>query len=108
MRLRYLLEYAPSHGPRTREIIMTERAVSDHGDAMLFAPGDHGVLDRALPQMVEDLVASKMPVPGNPSDRVEFTHVEVADTPGQDLPITLELLEGGNRLLQGMLPRPVQ
>jgi len=108
MRLRHLLEYAASHGPRPREIIMTEGAVSDHSDAMLFAPGDHGVLDRTLLQVVEDLVSGKMPVPGNPSDRVEFTHVEVTDAPRQDFPVALELLEGANGVLQGVLPGPVQ
>src|SRR5262245_57866796 len=34
-----------------------ERAVRDDGDAALLAPRDHAVLDRALAQVVEHLVA---------------------------------------------------
>ena len=108
MRLRDLLEQAPTRSPRPGKIIMTEGAVGNHGDAVLFAPGDHAVLDRALLQMVENLVACEMTIAGDPQDRFEFTHVEVADTPGQDLSISLELFESCDRVLQRMLTRPVQ
>ena len=108
MRLRDLLEQAPTRGPRPRKIIMAEGTVGNHGYAVLFAPGDHAMLDGALLQMVENLVAREMAITGNSPDGFEFTDVEVADAPGQDLSITLELLEGSDRVLQRILTRPVQ
>ena len=66
MRLRDLVEQTPTRSPRPRKIIMAEGTVGNHGDAVLFAPGDHTVLDRALLQMVENLVAREVAIAGNP------------------------------------------
>ena len=55
--LRDLLQYANAWGAGTGKIAVPERAVADHGDIVRFAPRQHGVLDRALLQMVEYLIA---------------------------------------------------
>ena len=39
---------------------MAERRIGDDGDAVLLAPRDHRVLDRALLQMIEHLVAGDL------------------------------------------------
>ena len=39
---------------------VTERAIGDHRDAVLFAPWDNAMLDRSLPQMVEHLIAGEL------------------------------------------------
>ena len=50
-----------------RKIVVAERAVGDDGDAVPLAPRDHGVLDRALLQMVEHLVAGDLAGAGDAS-----------------------------------------
>ena len=42
---------------------MAEGAVTDHGQAMHLTPGKYGVLDGALLQIVEHLVADETIVP---------------------------------------------
>ena len=84
---------------------VAERAVGDHGDAVLLAPGQHGVLDRALLQVVEDLVAGDAALAGDRPRLLEVGHVEVAHAPGEDLALAPELLEGRDRVLQRMLGR---
>ena len=44
---------------------VAERAVGDHGDAVRLAPGEHRVLDGALLQVVEDLVAGEAALAGD-------------------------------------------
>ena len=62
------LQHAPSGSARAgKSACVTERAIGDHGDAVLFAPREHRLLDRALAQMIEHLVASRMALPGDPS-----------------------------------------
>jgi hypothetical protein len=66
------------------------------------------VLDPALLEVIEDLVAGDLTVAGNRARRLELMDVEVADAPRQDLARLLKLLEGGDRVLERMLAGPVQ
>src|SRR5271170_6450748 len=94
-----LLKDASSRGPRSGKAILPERAVGDHRHAMLFAPWDHGVLDRTFVQVIEDLVADAAV---SRSDRVELFEigdVEVAHAPGENFPLMPELLEGRDGFL---------
>ena len=68
----------------------------------------HGVLDRALVQVVEDLVAGEAALAGDLPGLIEVGHVEVAHAPGEDLPRAAELLEGGERVLERVRAAPVQ
>ena len=45
-----LLQHFAGPGTRRREIIVAERRIGDHGDAVTFAPREHRVLDGALLQ----------------------------------------------------------
>ncbi|HVS40173.1 MAG TPA: hypothetical protein VMS17_31735 [Gemmataceae bacterium] len=47
-----LLEHAAAIGVRAGEVAVAERAVSRHGDAVCLAPGEDGVFDRALAQII--------------------------------------------------------
>ena len=87
---------------------MTERAVCDYGDPMLLTPGDHSVFDRSLFQMVKDLIADERTLASDLLDCFKVRHIEVAHTPGENLPLVLKLLEGSDRLLQWVLTAPVQ
>src|SRR5258708_2796990 len=103
-----LLQQRPAGRARAGKISMTERAVGDHGGAVLLAPRNDAVLDGALAQMVEDLVAGRMLVAGDRAHLVEIGHVEVADAPGEYLSFALQLLEGGDRVGERMAAAPVQ
>src|SRR5262249_33322390 len=85
-----------------------ERAVADHGDPALAAPGHERMLDRPFLEVVEDLVARDPTRPGDRDRALHPVDVEVADAPGACLPARDELLEGGDRLLQRMPARPVE
>jgi hypothetical protein len=97
------LEHAAALRARAWKVPVTERTVGDHSDAVLLTPRDHGVLDRALLQMVENLIADKttrdLPCLFKVGD------IEIAHTPGENLPLALELLEGRDSVLQGVLTR---
>ncbi len=58
------------------------------------------MLDRALPQMVEHLIASGLVGAGDLAEFVEIVHVEIADAPRQDLAVGAQPLEGGDRIAQ--------
>ena len=64
-----------------RKIVVAERRVGDHRDAMLLAPRDHRVLDRALLQMIEHLIAGDLALAGDGEHFVEIVGVEIADAP---------------------------
>ena len=70
---------------RRRKIIVTERRIGDDGDALLLAPWDHRVLDRAFLQMIEHLVAGDLALARDRQQLVEIVGVEIADAPGADL-----------------------
>ena len=52
---------------RRRKIVVAERRIGDDGDAVPLAPRDHRVLDRALLQMIEHLVAGDLALAGPPA-----------------------------------------
>ena len=54
------LQHLAALAARGRKIIMSERRIGDDGDTVLLAPRDDRVLDRALLQMVEHLVAGDL------------------------------------------------
>src|SRR5258707_5779827 len=99
-----------------RETPVAEGAVPDHSHVVRLTPGEDFVLDGALLQMVEYLVADETLVPGwtietevqDVPGLFEIGHVEVAHAPGADLPIATQLLEGRERVLQRVLATPVQ
>jgi hypothetical protein len=104
-----LLERPPSRAVGLgKSAGVTEWTIGDHGDAIAFAPWDHRVLDRALAQMVEHLVADRMACPSDPVDFDEIVNIEIADAPRQDLPLSAKPLEGGDRILGRMRSAPVQ
>ena len=74
-------------------------------DAVLFAPGDNAVLDCAFPQVVEHLIASGFAGARDLAELIEIVHVEIADTPGQDLAVGTKPLEGGDGVAERMRPR---
>src|SRR6266478_3836643 len=87
---------------------MPERAVADDGDAVPLAPGNHGVLDRPLLQMVENLVARDAAFAGDAHGLLEVGYVEVAHAPRANLALALKPLEARDRLLQWIRTAPVQ
>ena len=58
------------------------------------------MLDCPLAQVVEHLVAGDSAGAGDAQRLVEIGDIEIADAPGQDLALGLELFEGGERLRQ--------
>ena len=66
------------------------------------------MLDRALAQMIEHLVASRFAWPCDRADFIKIVHVEIADAPRQDLAVGAEPLEGGYRVLERMRTAPMQ
>ncbi len=88
--------------------VMAERAVAGDGDAVRLAPGDHRMLDVALAEMVEHLVAGDAPAPATvlaAVGLVEVVGVEIAHAPGQDFAVAQQLLEGGDGLGERMRGR---
>src|SRR4051812_44220200 len=83
-----------------------ERAIGDHGHAVLRAPRNQRVLDRAFLEVVEHLVARDALADGG--ELLEVRDVEVADAPREDLAFFQQLLEGGNRVRERIAAAPVQ
>src|SRR3984957_11398007 len=104
-----LLQDPSSRSLRLRKSTdVAERAVGDNRDAFLFAPGNDGVLDRALLQMIEHLIAGRFACLRDPAQRVEIVHVEIADAPRQDLALGVQSLERCDGVGKGMRPAPVE
>ena len=103
-----LLEDPAPLGVRAGEVAVAERAVGDDRDSVLLAPGEHGVLDGAFLEMVEDLVAGDAACAGDPQGFHQVGIIEIAHAPGQDLPFAPKLLEGRECLLQRVVTPPVQ
>ena len=93
------LKDAASSCARTRKAPVTKWAVGNHSDTVLLTPRNYGVLDRPLPQMVEDLIADETVLTSNLPDRFQVGHIEVAHAPCENLSLALKLLEGRDRLL---------
>src|ERR1041385_9152997 len=85
-----------------------ERAVRDDGNPVLLAPRDHAVLDRALVEVVEDLVARDLAGAGNRERLVEVVVVEVRHAPRADLALGDELVERAERLGEWVRAAPVE
>ena len=89
-------------GPVLREpAAAAERAVRDHRDAALLAPRDHAVLDRALAQVVEHLVAGDR-ARRDLLDLRQVGLIEVRHAPRAELPLRAQRLERLDRLLQAL------
>jgi hypothetical protein len=106
--LRDARQHAAACAGRIGEVAAAEGRVAHHRDAVLLAPGQHGVLDGPLVQVVEDLIARDPVRPRDGEGAVEILDVEVADAPGQDLARPAQVLEARDRLRQRVLARPVQ
>ena len=76
------LQHAAALRPRTGETPMPERCIADYRDAMLLAPWHHGVLNRALLQMIEHLIADERTITDDLSGLFKVGLIEVADAPG--------------------------
>ena len=87
---------------------MTEGAVAHNYDTVLLTPWDHGMLDRALFQVVENLITSQIALAGDPANIFKVRQIEVAYAPGKDFSLALKLLERRDRILKRMLAAPVQ
>ncbi len=101
------LPHAPVRSPaapatrtcsRRRKIVVTERRIGHDGDAMLFAPRDHRVLDGALLQMVEHLVAGDLAGPATSSSSSRSSASKLLTPQERILPAAIRLLEGGDGL----------
>ena len=66
---------------RAGKIAVPERAVADHGEAVFLAPGEHGVLDGALAQVVKDLIADGTTLAADVAKLFQVGHVEIAHAP---------------------------
>src|SRR5262245_33243071 len=91
-----------------REAARAEGAVPDDGNAAHLAPGKDVVLDGALLEMVENLVARDATRAGDRRHRLELVDREVADAPAPDLAVATEALEAGHRVFERMRAGPVQ
>src|SRR5579862_2398484 len=87
---------------------MAERAVADDGYAVPFAPGKHSMLNRTFSQVIQDLIACDAGRADDAPELIEVAHVEVAHAPRQDLPVALQRLEAGDRVLERMWSAPMQ
>jgi len=66
------------------------------------------MLDRTLLQVVQHLIARRVPRTRDRRDLFEIRNVEVAHAPGQDLAGPDQCVEGLDRFLQGMGTAPVK
>lgn len=106
--VRDLLQHAATGSARCRKLPMTKRAVGDHGDIVPLTPGNNGMLNRTLLQMVENLIASEVTLASDLNHSLKVRHIEVADAPGRDFPGVFELLKGGDCFPQRVTTRPVE
>ena len=87
---------------------MAERRIRDDGDTVLLAPGDDSVLDRALLQMIEHLIAGDLALARDIEQFAEIVAVEIADAPGANFPCADQFVESRDRLLERIRAAPVQ
>src|ERR1700680_922518 len=59
------LQHAAAVGVIVRKVAVTERTVGGYCNGVALAPGKHGVFDRTLLQMIENLIASEAILAGN-------------------------------------------
>ena len=87
---------------------MTEGAIANDRDAVLLAPGNHGLLDPTLLQMIEHLVACEPALTGDALGLLEIGYVKIAHAPRSDFALALKAFEARYRLLQRMRTAPVE
>jgi len=104
----HVRERAAARAARSGKAADTEGRVADDRDAVPLAPREYGVLDAALAQVVEHLVADGAPRRREAARLLEVRDVEVADAPGADLPVALEPLERLDRRLERDRAAPVE
>ena len=90
--------------PSIGKIAVTEGAVGRHRDAVLLAPRKYRMLNGALLQIIEHLIAGKRHVGVDRSQILQVTHVEITDAPGPDLAAALQDFAHGGPT-QPMFPR---
>ena len=81
-----LLQHATASRARPREASRAEGAIADDGHVPLLTPRDHGVLDRPLLEVVEDLITGDVAVTGDRPRLFEVGHVEVAHAQARIFP----------------------
>jgi hypothetical protein len=64
------------------------------------------VLDRALLQVIQHLIARRHGT--GVREFLKIAHVEVADSPGKDFAVALQLLEGADGFLERVAAAPMQ
>src|SRR4029078_12278050 len=102
VRVSYRLQHLASLAARRRKFIMAARRIGPDGNAVLLAPRDHGVLDRAFLQVVEHLIASDVALARDIEQLVEIISVEIADAPGADFSGSNQFVERRDCLLHGI------
>ena len=73
--------------------MMPERRIRNHGHTVPLAPWDDRVLNRALLQMVEHLVAGDPAFSCQCAYLLEIVDIEITDAPGTDFSGTDQFLE---------------
>src|SRR3989442_8061118 len=87
---------------------LSKRAVPDDRDLVAFADRKNGVLDGALLQMVEDLVAGDPVRPRDAHGFCDAVLVKIGDTPGLNFAIPDQLFERRDRIGETMSAGPVE
>ncbi len=93
MRTRDVRKYATSGRMQIRKAAMSERAVRRDSDAVLLAPRQHSMLDGALLQIIEDLIAGQAAGPRYFPGLFEIRHSEIAYAIGKNLALAAKCLE---------------
>src|SRR5262249_11688338 len=102
------LQHLPSLAARRRKFIVTERRIGNNGNAVLPAPWDDRVFDRALFKMIEHLIAGELALTCNVQNFAEIVAIEIADAPGSDFSRALKLLERSDRVCKWIRSAPVK
>src|SRR5579859_3603899 len=103
-----LAEHASARRPGGRETAGAERAVGDERDLVARAPWQDRVLDAALVEVIEHLIAGDLAGSGDRQRLVELADVEVTDAPAPNLAVAHQSIEGANRVRERKPPRPME
>ena len=76
-----LLEQRALAAAGGREIVVAERRIGHHRNTMRLAPRDHRVLDGALLQMIQHLIAGDFAGACDVEHLLEIARVKIADAP---------------------------
>jgi hypothetical protein len=106
MRCGDFLEYTAASRAWARKVTMTKRAIGDDGNIVLYTPREHSVFNRALLQMIEDLIANERICDAPSFCQIDL--IEVTDAPGKNLPLILKLLKRSDRVFKRLCATPVQ